>query len=116
MQAHAMFAAVWLWWRGSWLGRIALLPIIWVGIVVWKFEGEPAHPVGFHQLRNIVALLGCTVIAWLICGLPMYLRAYRSRAAVRRQAGSTAPLVPAGWLSDRRPGFLARRALLRLSR
>src|SRR5258707_203769 len=111
MQAHAALLMVRSWWGGSWLGRVALLPIIWVGVVVWKFEGEPAPPVGFHQLRNIVVLIGCPVIAWLIAGLPMYLR-----AAVWRSAGSTARPAPVARRVARWPALDRPRALPRLSR
>ncbi len=77
MHVHAMVAALWLWWRGSWAGRLMLLMPVWVTLVLLRFDGEPPHPVGLHQVSNIAALIGCGVIAWLICGLPVYLRGLR---------------------------------------
>lgn len=99
--AHAVF---WFWWRGHWACRLAMLLPIWATLIVWRLQDEPAHATGFHWLYIIAELFAAAALAWLIAGLPMYLRAAYSMARRarcllvegpdQRSAGSTVLRVP----------------------
>lgn len=77
-------AAIWLWWRGAWLGRFAIFQYIWVVLIVGTLQGQEPHATGLRWLLIMLDLIACTGAAWVISGLPMYLMA--RRAAMGRRA------------------------------
>lgn len=80
MWGHVFIWTFIFWWRGSLACRVAVFPWWWIVLIGWRFEDEPPHATGWHRIYIIAVMLACGVLAWLIAGLPTYLRAAYSMA------------------------------------
>lgn len=79
------------WWlRGHWFGRVLafifLVPVVVMGPA--KMIPNPDLPPEYGAVYGLVMLTSCIVIAWLVSGLPIYVRARRQRVdlALRSRA------------------------------
>lgn len=122
MLGHAALVTVWAWWRGTWLGRIAMFQIIWGTFALSLMISAP-HPEGVAKTLILFNLAASGIAAWLLAALPMYFRgprftagsAWRFPVPRRIAAGSMArrdqAVKPLGRSSQQAP-----RAPLRLPR
>lgn len=84
------------WWlRGHWFARV-LAFIFFVPVVVvgpGKMIPNANLPPTYSAAYGLVMLASCIAIAWLISGLPIYIRAWRQRvgSAERSLSVSAAP-------------------------
>jgi len=79
MQFHTLVIMVRLWWRGTWLGRLALLPIFFAPLIVVTLQDQEPHAAGIRWLLIVLDLAACAALAWILASLPAYFRAARSR-------------------------------------
>lgn len=109
-QIHGFIVVVRWWWRGYWVARLGMFPAVWFMLVFLHLKDEPPHATGLHRIWIISILICSLPAAWIILGLPVYLRAWKARPAPRYlalgSAGSRGLLARA----SEAPG------LLRLSR
>src|SRR5580698_3841781 len=74
MWGHVFIGTFYFWLRGSFVCRMAVFPWWWIVLIFARLKDEPPHATGWHRVYLISVMLGCGVIAWLIAGLPTYLR------------------------------------------
>lgn len=102
MQLLPLIAALSCWWRGTWLGRIAMFQFLWGGFAIALMIAEP-HPAGFTRRIVLFNLIVYGVIAWLVAAMPAYAKGagftvrwrWGLRAVYPNSGGSTALLVQA---------------------